>query len=601
MVKMTLNNFKIRTKLLLIYFFCVLMPLIFTDGIILYSIQRNARQDQLTALKDAMKRLEYNLDEIVNGSILFTHNLYTDQLLNDFLNHQYSSSLDYYYNYTMMQRNNSLSYNYNYGILTKIEIFADNDTLLSGGKISSLNKVKNSQWYQSFMKSGEDVFLYTYYDEMKKKIPGSGSSRTISIIRKLDHFGYNGIEKILKIDIDYNVMLQDVLNEKIDGQIYVRNKDYILFSNLPKDNSVKEYMSARVLDEIKPTISRIFQIGRQDWEIVIVTKEKPFWSIIFENKEVIILILLNIALPTLLIYLVGKSISKRLSMVAAYIGKVEQEQFEVISCQEGDDEIGKLIRNYNMMVLRIKDLIEVVFKGNAEKQALELSKKQAELKAIQSQVNPHFLYNTLETIRMRSLIKNEDETADIIGELAVLFRKSMNWGSDFVTLNEEMSFIEKYIKIQKYRFGDKIKYYHYVMEECKNYYIPKLSIATFVENACIHGIEAMSTEGVISITITQNSEFLNIEISDNGKGFEDQELEQLRWSFEHADNKLLNESKSTGMLNAFLRLKMFCEGKLSFEVDSSINNGTDITIQLPLQYVITNMDQKDGKEDITND
>ena len=199
-------------------------------------------------------------------------------------------------------------------------------------------------------------------------------------------------------------------------------------------------------------------------------------------------------------------------LIDSYMVKVEKEQFELIDISEGEDEIGKLIKRFNLMVSRIKELIEVVFKGQAEKQALELAKKNAELKAVQSQVNPHFLFNTLESIRMRSLIKNENETANIIGELAVLFRKSMTWGDDYITVEKELGFIDNYIHIQRYRFGDKIKYYHYVMDECKKCLVPKLSISTFIENACIHGIETTEKEGVISLTITKDNEYLRRDI-----------------------------------------------------------------------------------------
>lgn len=277
-------------------------------------------------------------------------------------------------------------------------------------------------------------------------------------------------------------------------------------------------------------------------------------------------------------------------IITSYMGKVEKEQFEVIEIAEGEDEIGKLIRRFNLMVLRIKELIEVVFKGQAEKRDLELARKNAELKAVQSQVNPHFLFNTLETIRMRSLLKEEEETADIIGELAVLFRKSMSWGDDYITVEEEMSFIDNYIHIQRYRFGDKIKYYHYVMDECKSCLVPKLSISTFIENACIHGIETTDKEGVISLTITKSEGYLLVEISDNGKGMDEQSLNELRRMIDHADSSMLYESRSTGVLNAYLRLSMYSDGNILFDIDSKPEGGTDIVIRLPLAY--SNKEQK---------
>ncbi|MDF2484326.1 MAG: hypothetical protein K0R46_494 [Herbinix sp.] len=585
MNKKYFNNLNIRSKLLLLYVFCVLIPIILTDAIIMYTVSGNYKESQLRDLQHAMERVEYNLGENIAACTMFTNNMYTDSLLDKFLNKQYSSFNEYYDEYNKMLDNNSLSYNYNAGLLYKIEIFADNDTMIGGGKISTIKTIKDTDWYQEFEKSGKDIFLFAYYDESKKFLPGSGSCRTISIIRRLDNFGSKNIEKLLKIDVDYNMLLTDVLNEKIEGTIFVRNNDYILFSNIPNTSGMKVFDTSDIIEDSEPTMSKTFKSGTQEWEIVTFAENTPFWNVIFQNKGLLYLFLLDIIVPTILIYLIGKSITHRLTVVTAYLGKVEKEQFEVIDFTEGEDEIGKVIRSYNMMVVRIKDLIEVVFKGNAEKQALELSKKQAELQAIQSQVNPHFLFNTLETIRMRSLIKSELETANIIGELAILFRKSMTWGQDCITINEEMSFIEKYINIQKYRYGDKIKFYHYVMKECETYLIPKLTISSFVENACVHGLEATENEGVISLTITKNEEYLFVEISDNGKGFEESRLEEIRYMIANADHKMLSKSKSTGMLNAYLRLKMHFDNQIEFDIDSETEKGTDIIIQIPLKAV----------------
>lgn len=601
--KFYFNNLKIRTKMLLIYAFCVLLPIILTDSIILYNMNKSDRESQLVDLSHAMDRVKYNLRSNVNNCILFTNNMYYDPDLDKFLNKQYTDFITYYSDYMKMLISNKLSYTFNAGLLSKIEVFADNDSIIGGGKILRMTSAENEIWYQEFKKSNRDIFVYPYYDEAKKFLPGSGSARTISIIRKLDYFGNKGNEKILKIDMEYNVMLMDVLNEKIDGTIYVRNKEHIIFSNLPNTNGTRAFPEASTLDGIEPVMSESFAVANDIWEIVVYAKKIPFWSILFRNKWLLAIVLLDLFLPTILIYFVGKSISHRLSIVATYMGRVEKEQFDLIVTPEGEDEVGKLIRSYNMMVTRIKDLIEVVFKENAEKQALELSKKQAELKAIQSQVNPHFLFNTLDSIRMRSLIKGEDETADIIGELATLFRKSMNWGPDNIKIEEEMNFIVNYINIQKYRYGEKIKFYHYVMEGCEKLLIPKLSIGTFIENACVHGIETTVNEGVISLTITKNDQFLFIEISDNGKGFDEESLSKIKWMIAHADTKMLNESKSTGMLNAYLRLKMFSEGQIVFDIDSRMEDGTDITIQIPLEMVCgdTGIDNHVKMEEASDD
>ncbi|MDD4112954.1 MAG: sensor histidine kinase [Herbinix sp.] len=602
MRKFSFNNYKIRTKMLLIYCFCVLMPIIFTDAIILYTMNSNYKENRMRDHTYVIERVKSNLSDTIDSCILFTYNLYSDEMLDKFLSKQYINHLDYYEDYMNMKKYNSLSYNYNYGRLYKIITYADNETLVNGGSIAKLETAKEEEWYKEFLESGQDIFLYTYYDVGKKNVPGSGTSRTISIIRKLDYFDKRGMSKILKVDLDYSNMLKDVLNEKLDGEIYVRNKEFILFSNLFTASGTREYESADMIRTEDATTSISFQTGFEEWEILIKAKDVPFWSVIFENKWLLSIVLINIFLPSILIYFVGKSISRRLMIITSYMGKVEKEQFELIEINEGEDEIGKLIKRFNLMVLRIKELIEVVFKGQAEKQDLELAKKNAELKAVQSQVNPHFLFNTLESIRMRSLIKNEHETADIIEELAILFRKTMSWGDDYISVEEEMGFIDNYIHIQRYRFGDKIKYYHYIMDECRTCLVPKLSISTFIENACIHGIETSDKEGVISLTITKSEEFLLVEITDNGKGMDEYRLNELKRMINHADSSMLYESKSTGVLNAYLRLKMYSDGNVLFDIDSKPEGGTEILIRLPLAY--SNKEQnpiKDDKEEPFDD
>ena len=585
MKKFNLKNYKVRTKLLLIYCFCVLLPIIFTDAVILHTVNQNYKEDMMKDMTNVMERVKTNLKDTIDGSILFTYNMYSNEMLDNFINKKYENHLEYYQSYYSMLKNKVLSYNYNYGLLNKIFIYADNDTLVNGGSIAKIENAKDENWYKAFMESGQDIFLYTYYVDDKRLIPGSGTSRTISIVRKLDNFEIDGMEKILKIDIDYHHLSKHITNEAVEGEIYVRNDEFILFSNSPTSDANREYQTADSININESTMSLNFQTGYENWEILIYADEIPLWTVLVENKKILLIILLNVLLPTILIYIVGKSITNRLNVVSEYMGKVEKEQFELIDGDEGEDEIGKLIRSYNLMVIKIKELIEVVFKGNAEKQALKLAKKEAELKALQNQVNPHFLFNTLETIRMRSLIKEEYETAEIIEELAILFRRSMSWTTGFNTVEEEIGFVDNYIHIQRYRFGDKIQYYNYVMEECKDYLIPKLSISTFVENSCIHGIETTNKEGVIAVTVTKSLDYLIFEIMDNGKGIEEETLNKLKELMFSTDSKAISESKSTGILNAYLRLNMYCDGNMIFEIDSKSGEGTDITIQLPLEYV----------------
>ena len=220
--------------MLLIYAFCVLLPIILTDSIILYNMNKSDKESQLVSLSHAMDRVEYNLNSNINNCILFTNNMYYDRDLNKFLNKQYTDFPSYYDAYMEMLISNKLSYTYNAGLLSKIELFADNNSIIGGGKILRLSSAEDETWYKEFKKSENDILVYPYYDAAKKFVPGSGSARTISIMRKLDNFGNKGVEKLLKIDLDYNTMLMDVLNEKIvQSMSVIRKISYSLICLIP--------------------------------------------------------------------------------------------------------------------------------------------------------------------------------------------------------------------------------------------------------------------------------------------------------------------------------------------------------------------------------
>ena len=170
-----------------------------------------------------------------------------------------------------------------------------------------------------------------------------------------------------------------------------------------------------------------------------------------------------------------------------------------ISYVRGKDEIGSLMRNYNRMVARTNELIQIVYKNKIKEQEMLVERQNAELLALHSQINPHFLFNALESIRMHSLLKNEYETADMVEKLALMQRQYVEWGNDSVEIRREMEFVRAYLGLQKYRFGERLSYSLEVEEDCLDIKIPKMTVVTFVENACVHGIEAKTAPGWIFV------------------------------------------------------------------------------------------------------
>lgn len=581
--KRLLNNCTIKKKLLIIYIFCVLIPMIVAYSVIVYTIRSNEKNKQKINIDHVIERVNYNLNSVINECMLLSNYIIDDKILNEIISTKYNSPLEYYEKYSVLLDESTLKDYYNPQHIYKINIYVENNTIVNSANILKLDEnIKNKEWYKQFLENDKNMTITVEYDEESKNFANSNLRRVISIVRKLDNYK-DGIKKIVKIDINYNNLLGSILNEQMNEKLYIVNKNKILLSNKERYYPEENFKTLNFIDNKNILREENLKINeaKAEWKIIFV--EDDINNIVFLNKSkslFINLMIFNLILPTIVITLISNSLTNRIKLINTYLDKVKNEEFNLIKEVEGTDEIGSLIITYNLMVLKIKQLIEVVFKEDAEKKLLQLAKKQAELKALQSQVNPHFMFNTLETIRMRSIIKKENETAEIIEKLSLILRKTINWGDDNITIEEEMAFVKNYIEIQKYRFGEKLSYSFYIQEECKSFKIPKLSILTFVENSCVHGVQNSVNNTSINVSIFKDNEYLYIEIYDTGEGMSNNILNEIKQRIEKADFEIFNESKSIGMLNAYIRMKMYFNNKIAFEIESDINDGTDITLKI---------------------
>ncbi len=224
------------------------------------------------------------------------------------------------------------------------------------------------------------------------------------------------------------------------------------------------------------------------------------------------------------------------------------------------------------------------------KELINASKKQAEYLALQNQINPHFLYNTLEGIRGETLQAGLESVAEMTEALATFFRYTISNVEQLVTLEDELSNIENYYIIQQYRFGERLNLGIYFEEEDEkrllNYKLPKLTLQPIIENAIYHGVERKIGNGHISIKIESTSSRLIITISDDGLGMEEERLVELNhklnnMSFDYIESD--NEKKGgIAMVNVNRRIKLIFGEEYGICVYSTLNAGTDVDITLPL-------------------
>ena len=546
-----LNNLSLKKKLRYLYFLCILVPIFLTDIVILHALTKNEHAEQLHQMEKIAKSVQSMLSAATEDSALISTSLYMDNSLQDFVSRQYASPQDYFSSYREYIHNSLLQ-----GVSritnSVIRVYADNETLINGSEFARLSTVSQEPWYQQYTADGYSPRLLFSYDET--------DGRQVLFLRGMNGLYSDKAECLLCIGINYSTLDRDFQNMGYNDSVYVCSGNRILLTNAMPNYRWQPY------DTFSPSDSV---------------------ALIRQNIHILILLLiLNIIPPQLLMNLLENSITSRLSRLEKVFNQIDSDVLIKISGPSGQDEIGSLMDNYNRMADRMNSLIDTAYRCRLKEQKMDIARQNAELMALYSQINPHFLFNALESIRMHSILKKEEETADMIQKLAIMVRQNVDWSSDSNTIKRELAFVEAYLSLQKYRFGERLSYQINAQEDCQNILVPKLTITTFVENACVHGIETKSFPGWIFVRVYTENDALCMEIEDTGGGMDEAEVERIQDRMRNASLKMLKEKGRVGMVNTCLRIRMMTEDTAQFSVESEPGIGTLVSIRFPLSKAI---------------
>lgn len=534
----------------------------------------------------SMDRISENISSYIEDIVTISHILHVDRTLYEGIERRYPRFVDFFIAY---EQDLSFTLNKYFPVFPHMEnitIYTDNDTIGNAGVFKLLTEDNlNSDWYLALEEDPNRLLMHFSFapDHFAPRV----TRRRLSLIRELNHFPahFYRVEKFLRIDLRFMVFDDVLKDENLYGTFFVLNdQNEVIYSN---DPSYMGYSASLVhrFDEIEfapqsTFLFKNFERFIRDWRIAVVLPPGAFYPILQEARWfVVYLALANLFFCTFVILALSKSLTKRLVDLTGHIQNLKDDNLHELLCSEGKDEIGRLIVTFNEMIRKMQLLIYDVYQSNIQKKNLQIERKQAQVNALQSQINPHFLFNSLETIRMRSVLKNENETADIIKSLSKTFRQLLHWSSDLIPIEEEISFIDDFLKIQKYRFGDRFNYSIKLDDSAKALSIPKMTIQPFVENACVHGIEKSKYPGVLDINIESDDKFAHIKISDNGKGMDKVFLDNFLNDIQDEEYK----GKSIGIRNVYARLKLFYKDEFTLAMESAINEGTRVLLKIPLK------------------
>lgn len=590
-IKTTFASFfkglKLKQKFVMLYLIGIVIPVIVVDSVVLFNINayqdREAKQDMENSVVQTLNEFSSVFEQIT----YLSKNIVNDTSLIEFLNRNYTSEKDYQKAYVEIEGKSALNYYKFIKEVSSIKIYVENDTIVESDNIKRLDDAtRRMWWYQKYSESGANSSLF----EDITRNAGSAINPHAGVITLVRRFiALNGREALLLMELNYNQVNHTILREQNKTCIYICNDNRVIFASDSKifKKDERELPSEKQIKGRETVVTRRVPAVGEEWHVYAVSNRQSIVKTLISSKALLLAILgINLLLPTLVINSLVKSVITRLYVLDEHFEGLNSGQLEKIQEDLSGDEISQLFRHYNGCVDKIQELINEIVEKNDEKHALEATKKQAELNALNTQVNPHFMYNTLECICMRSLLKGEKETADIVRCLSVLLRQMSKWDKDVVTIEEELTFVEKYLTIQKYRFAEKIAYEVRVEDSAKDFVIPKLTLVSFVENACVHGIEESIESGDVSVTAHAENSQIIIVVKDTGCGMDEETLDKLRKKIEVVDVNMLYHSKSTGVLNAVMRLRMYFGERLRFTITSVVNEGTRIEIRIDREFQV---------------
>ena len=578
----------IRRQLYVIYVLAVFLPVILIGVFLVgntYNLLTGYHRD---LLESDNLRVRTILFEITTQAYNISEELSFDEGVHSVLKGKYASEEAFV---DMVNAHSSVvdNYMYHYTEIEEIDIYCDNPDFFTYKQYQNADKVAETDWYQRAV-SQNSVF----WKEMQNIDEHGNQYWSLCLVRQIPlvHSDYNAV-LVIRISDNY-------LKTRINSQEYRNSasvdKGVVFYASdrenygkaqlmdIDYDENYFQYIGSKKIQNhtcfVGVSTLRLYQ---SDSKIYICTvNDKSYDNIRSIIETCLIIILLAILVPGILVHFFTTYFTGRVSTLRHVIHQASNEDYDFKEIVRGGDELSEAFADLEVMVQRIKEKDALMYETLLNDQELVNEQQKMEFKMLASQINPHFLYNTLETIRMKAYTAGDKEVATAIKLLGKSMRYVLeNSGTAFTSLQEELNHIEIYMKIQKLRFGEKFDYVFAIdegMDVSKCITLPLL-FQPIVENAILHGLEEKETEGLVTVRIMHVAEGgVCIAVSDNGCGMNQKALERLR-----ADIVTKNPEKKEriGLYNINQRVKLCYGNAYGMTIDSARDEGTTIALHLP--------------------
>ncbi|MFH5779878.1 sensor histidine kinase [Heyndrickxia oleronia] len=588
MAKRKLLSLPYRSKLILVFSLLILLTATILGSITYYQFAKSSQlrtKEYQLQLADQMNR---NLNRYIKEmQIISLSPLYDQDVLNTLKNHQVmkeGASLPPASERVKIWRYIS-SLIHMRDEIKGIHILANDGTVFSNLDSNTvLLKVfdNKSEWIKEIRQADGGWIILplhqpNYYINRKENV--------FSVARLIRDPATQKSLGIIKIDLKQELFKEILSNTQANSFIYIVDKhnrsiypnntrkmisDSLLLQidKGKRDNYTKTIMDGQSYMMVANTSSY------SGIKVIMLTPRSEIFSEVNHLQKVLVLVvLLGMIISSLLGVILSKPLVGSIHKLRTSMREVEKGNLSQRVQIESGDEIGELGKGFNHMVNEIDRLVTEVYKTN-------LREKEAEIRALQSQLNPHFLYNTLESINMLAITQGSLDVSDMVSSLGKLMRYTIDHSSKLVTLGEEISFIHSYVMIQKVRIGEKLQYREEIDPSLLDISIPKLILQPLVENAIIHGISAQG--GTIFIRGYRKEQKLYLIVSDNGQGVSSKKLKDLYESINSPVPIASKKYHGIALPNIHERIQLLYGRQYGIEIQSEVNKGFTIQVVLPL-------------------
>ena len=454
------------------------------------------------------------------------------------------------------------------------------ESKIYGDKVSMIEEARKEPWYNEDKILNESIFNYTSADRQKN---------ILSLIEPIYYIDTTSLKKdylgFVKLDIDMIKLFQPIKDSKQENSPYdimiLDDENSIVYTSNLYTTNVMEKIAFDQLDLDKAILIDNKMIYGETLHLYGLKVLFIFENSFLDRRQEILknsilwIVALLIAWVGIIAYLFTRSFSRRVECLIQKIRLAEEGNFTVTEQISGNDEITILDRHFNTMLKRLDQLIQKNY-------IQQLEKKEAQLKSLQLQINPHFLYNTLETISSLAAIKNVFDICDLCEKLGDIFRYSLgkNYG-EYVPLEQEIRHIQNYIFIQKSRFENQFDVIYDLQESLLKSQVLRFILQPIIENALSHGLKAKRDKGIVTITVKQKEGSLYIQVEDNGIGMTESQLVALKEYIQVNEVSKIDKKKGIGIRNVNQRIKLACGNQYGITIKSKPDEGTCFTIKLP--------------------